>query len=210
MNTFKTMTMAAFVAAFMMAAPAFAEDAKPAVAPAAAPAATPAAPAAAAAATQATPGNLKIAVVDIQALLKDSKAAQDIETQLTTIRKNFQAEVEKEEKTLRDSEKKIMDQRGKISEDELKTKAAEFQKQVAASQKKVQDRKNKLDKALATAIGKLRSQIVKIVAEIGDKSGLDLVLARTDVVIVAKSLDVTAQVLERINAELPTVKVVIE
>ena len=37
---------------------------------------------------------LKIAVVDIQALLKDSKAAKDIESQLSGIRKNFQAEVD--------------------------------------------------------------------------------------------------------------------
>lgn len=154
--------------------------------------------------------NVKMAVVDIQQLLKNSKAAQSIESQLTTIRKNFQTEVEKEEKTLRASEKAILDQKGKISDEELKTKAQAFQEQVNASQKKVQDRKNKLDKALAVAIGKLRSEIVKVVAEIGDKNNLDLVLARTDVVIVAKELDITTQVLDRINSELPSVTVTVE
>ena len=153
---------------------------------------------------------IAIAVVDIQSLLKDSKAAQSVESQLTPIRKNFQTEVDKEEKGLRAAEKKIMDEKPNLSEEELKEKAQGFQKKVAASQKKIQERKNKLDKAVATAIGKLRSEIVKVVAEIGDQKNLDLVLARTDVVIVAKNLDITSEVLERINKDLPTVAVTIE
>ena len=103
-----------------------------------------------------------------------------------------------------------MDEKPKLKEDELKAKAADFQKDVAASQKKIQDKKVKLDKAIATAIGTLRSEIVKDVAEIGEKQNLDLVLARTDVVIVSKTLDITAEVLERINKDLPSVTVVVE
>jgi len=151
--------------------------------------------------------SLNIAVVDIQSLLKNSKAAQSIETQISAMRKSFQAEVEKEEKTLRDKEKAILAEKDKLKEEELKTKAQDFQKQVTASQKKVQDRKTTLDKAIAGALGKLRAEIVKIVAEIGEKKGLDLVLARTDVVIVDKELDITSEVLTRIDAQLPNVKV---
>lgn len=153
---------------------------------------------------------VSLAVVDIQALLKDSKAAQSIESQLGSIRKNFQAEVEKEEKALRAREKEIVEKKDSLKEEELKAEVQEFQKEVSASQKKVQDRKAKLDKALANAIGKLRAEIIKVVAEIGDKENLDLVLARTDVVIVSKNLDITGQVLERINRDLPSVNVVIE
>ncbi len=173
----------------------------PAVAADPAPAAPAAAPAPAAA------KSLNIAVVDIQALLKSSKAAQSIETQLATIRKNFQAEVDKEEKTLKDSEKSILEQKGKLSEADFKTKVTDFQKQVAAGQKKVQDRKATLDKAVAAAIGQLRNEILKVVAEIGEKKNLDMVLARTDVVIVSKTLDITQDVLTRIDTELPSVKV---
>lgn len=153
---------------------------------------------------------VKIAVVDIQSLLKNSKGAQSIESQLATIRKDFQAEVEKEEKALRDAEKAILDQKEKLSEEEFKTKAAEFQKKVAEGQKKIQDRKAKLDKALATAVGKLRGEIVKIVADIGASDKLDLVLARTDVVIVSKDMDITAKVLERVDADLPSIKITVE
>lgn len=153
---------------------------------------------------------LKIAVVDIQALLKDSKAAKEIESQLSGIRKSFQAEVDAEEKSLRAKEKDIMDKKASMKEEELKAKVSEFQKDVATSQKKVQDKKAKLDKAVATAVGTLRSEIVKDVAEIGDKQNLDLVLARTDVVIVSKTLDITQQVLSRLDADLPSVKVTVE
>lgn len=153
---------------------------------------------------------IKIAVVDIQSLLKNSKGAQSIESQLATIRKNFQAEVEKEEKSLRDAEKAIIEQKDKLSEEEFKAKAGDFQKKVAEGQKKIQERKGKLDKALATAVGKLRGEIVKIVADIGAKDKLDLVLARTDVVIVSKELDITAKVLERIDDTLSSIKITVE
>lgn len=192
--------MLAFAAVMALAVPAMAEETRAAAPTAAAATANP---------------NLALAVVDIQQLLRDSKAAQGIESQLTTIRKNFQTEVETDEKALRAKEKEVKDllaaaQKDKTKEEEAKAKVAEFQKQVTDAQKKIQEKKNKLDKAVATAIGKLRAQIVKVVAEIADKKGLDLVLARTDVVIVSKTLDITAEVLERINKDLPSVTVVVE
>ena len=150
---------------------------------------------------------VKIAVVDIQSLLKNSKAAQSIESQIATMRKTFQGEVEKEEKDLRAKENAIVAQKDKLKEDELKAKAQEFQKQVAAGQKKVQDRKATLDKSIADALGTLRAEIVKIVAKIGEDKDLDLVLARTDVVIVNKDMDITADVLKQLDANLPSVKV---
>lgn len=150
---------------------------------------------------------LRIAVVDIQALLKDSKAAKSIEKQISTMRTGFQAEVEKAEKDLRSKEQAILAERDKLSEEQLKTKVEAFQKDVTASQKKVQDRKTALDKSVSEALNKLRGEIVKVVADIGDKQNLDLVLARTDVVIVDKTLDITAEVLKRIDSTLPDVKV---
>lgn len=154
--------------------------------------------------------SLRIAVVDIQALLKDSKAAKSIETQLATIRKNFQAEVDAEEKSLQTKERAIADQKSSLKEDELKAKITAFQKDVAASQKKIQEKKAKLDKGVGEAIGQLRNEIVKDVADIGTKQNLDLVLARTDVVIVSKNLDITQQVLQRLDAELPSVTVKVQ
>lgn len=150
---------------------------------------------------------LRIAVVDIQALLKESKAATSIEKQISKMRTSFQAEVEKAEKDLRTKEQAILAERDKLTEDQLKTKVEAFQKDVGDSQKKVQDRKAALDKSVSEALNKIRGEIVKVVADIGEKQNLDLVLARTDVVIVDKSLDITAEVLKRIDATLPDVKV---
>jgi outer membrane protein len=154
---------------------------------------------------------VSVAVLDLQQLLKTSKGAQNIESQLVTIRKEFQSVVEKEEKTLREAEKAIVDQKGKLSEADFKKKAQEFQTKVAASQKKIQERKNKLDKALGVAVGKLRDQIVKVASDISTKKGFDVVVARSSVVIVPnKDLDITQQVLERVDADLPEIKVSVE
>lgn len=151
--------------------------------------------------------NLSIAVVDVQSLLRDSKAAKDIETQATSIRKNFQAEIAKEQAALRESEKAVLAERGKLKEEEFRKKAENFQKSVNDTEKRVSERRAKLDKALAEALNKLRGKIVEVTATVGEANDIDLVVSRAEVVIVNKGLDITPQVMEKLNEALPSVKV---
>lgn len=174
--------------------PAIAADEKPAAA---------AAPAASAGVHQ----NLSIAVVDVGALMRDSKAANDIENQLKTMRKNFQEEVKKDEESLRAAEKKLAEEAKGLSKEDLLKKRQDFEKKVIDAQKKIQTRRLALDKSLADAINTLRTKVLNIVAREGEKNKYDLVISRTDVVIVAKEIDITGVIMKQLNEELPSVKV---
>ncbi len=167
-------------------------------------------PAAAAAAPAASAGvhqNLSIAVVDVGALMRDSKAANDIENQLKTMRKNFQEEVKKDEESLRAAEKKLAEEAKGLSKEDLLKKRQDFEKKVIDAQKKIQTRRLALDKSLADAINTLRTKVLNIVAREGEKNKYDLVISRTDVVIVAKEIDITGVIMKQLNEELPSVKV---
>ncbi|HEY8964296.1 MAG TPA: OmpH family outer membrane protein [Alphaproteobacteria bacterium] len=157
--------------------------------------------------TQGHTADLNIAVIDIQTLQKQSKAAQSLDGQIASMRKSFQSEVDGEEKKLRDKEKAILAERPKLKEDELKAKADGFQKEVTASQKKLQDRKTSMEKSIADAVAKLRNEIVKITSAIGKDKGLDLVLMRSSTVIVNEKLDITADVLKALDEQMPDVKI---
>ena len=65
----------------------------------------------------------------------------------------------------------------------------------------------KLDTAIGDALNKLRDEIVEIVGDMATKNKYDLVISRADVVIVAKHIDITAEVMGKLNKELSSVKV---
>lgn len=156
--------------------------------------------------TQSVPQQ-KIAVVDVQQLLIDSKAAVSIKEAANNLREDYQKEIQKIEKELKDEEAEIIKSREGMSQEEFMTKRQEFQKDLLEGQQKVADMNKKLDKAVADSLNEVRDEIIQIVADMSSKEKFDLVISRQDVVIVSKDMDITAQVMDALNKKLPKVKV---
>ncbi|PCH99714.1 MAG: outer membrane family protein [Alphaproteobacteria bacterium] len=151
--------------------------------------------------------SVKIAVVDIQQLMGASKAAKSIQSQGKSLRNKFQKKIKKIEDDLKKTEKKLVSLAKGDSQADFEKKKKEFQKKLINGQKEAQELNKKLDKALGNALNKLRDQIVKIVGNISTDNGYDLVISRADVVIVSKKIDITADVMKKLNKKLSTVKV---
>lgn len=149
----------------------------------------------------------KLAVLDMQQLLGESKAGQSIRDQVEKQRNKYQKSIKKHEDDLRGSEKELSKQRQILSKEAFSEKAKDFQKDILDAQKDVNSKKYKLDKAFSEAMGKLREKIIKITAEIAAKEGYDAVLSRQAVVIVSKEVDITADVLKKLNAQVKTISV---
>ncbi len=147
--------------------------------------------------------DVKIAVVDIQRLMTQSKAAQSIQKQLETRRSEFQEGFSKQEGELRDIEKKLVatPEKDRTSEDFMKKKA-EFEKKVAEARQSVQKRRAALEKGAAGAVAALQKEITKVVAKITTKEKYDLVLTRQDVIMAVDTMDITAAVLKDLDASV--------
>lgn len=165
----------------------------------------PAAPAPVAAAS-----GVSIAVVDVQALLNDSDAAMDVKKQAAELRNSYQKEFEELEKKLRGMEKDFVAQKDKLSEEQIVAKRKEFEKQLIDAQMQVKKRKKQLEDAVGKATDALRSKILEIVATMSTQRGYHLVISRNDVVIVSSELDVTREVLDKLNEDLKSIKLEIK
>lgn len=148
---------------------------------------------------------IKIAIVDVQMLLTESKAAQSIQKQVQTEREKLQNEFAGYEQKLRDSEKQLVDKRGEMSPEEFTKQRDEFQKKLQETGGLVQKKKRTLETALVKATGKLRAEILKIVAQMAEKDSYDIVLTRQNIVLVAKEFDISQQVLDTINKEVSNI-----
>jgi outer membrane protein len=150
-----------------------------------------------------------VAVVDVQLILQESAASKSIQKQLEAQRETYQNEISKQEDRLRAVEQELNRQRSVLSPDDFGQKRREFEQQVADVQRTVQARKRVLDQAFNESMTKLRDAVLQIVTEVAGEQKATLVLAKQQVVLAEKSLDLTSAVLDRLNKKIPSVPVTV-
>lgn len=153
---------------------------------------------------------MRVATVDVQQLMVDSKAGKSIQKQLVTQREAIQAEASNLEQSLQAEQKKLMGERGKASEEAFAQKQIDFEKRLLEARSKLQNRGRFLDKAANDSLNELRSHITDIVYNMATEQDIDLVLTRQNVVAAAKTIDITADVLKALDAKVPDIKVNVE
>lgn len=152
----------------------------------------------------------RIAVVDVQSLIGDSKAGKSIQAQINKQRESFKAEFASLEKDLKDMEKKLNEDKSAKDSEEFKAKAKEFETKMINANKLVQQRRQSLEKGAADAVLELRKEIVKVVADVADAEKFTIVISRQDVILAEKDMDITDRVLAILDKKLPDVKVKVE
>src|ERR1700689_3250415 len=85
------------------------------------------APATPAAAPAAAPGNLAVIVVDVQALLQNSKAAKMVRQQIEAKRADYAKEISHQEESLRQERDTLQKQQASLSAEQLNAKGRDFQ-----------------------------------------------------------------------------------
>jgi outer membrane protein len=151
-----------------------------------------------------------IGIVDIQALLRDSKAGKSIQKQMEGLQKTFRDDVAKQEKDLRAADEQLGRQRTVLSQEAFEAKRLELQKEIAQAQGKVQEKKRILDTAFGKAVEQVQNKAVQIIAKVAEQKKLLLVIPRTQVVLAENSMDLTQTVMSDLDKDLTSVKVVLE
>jgi len=153
---------------------------------------------------------VSIAVVDIDKILTESVVATSLQKQVQSERDKLQAEFAGYEQSLRDNEQELIKERPNMTPEEFEKKRDEFQKELQETGSIVQVKKRKLEKAMVVATSRLRNEILKIVAAMAETQKFDVVLSKQNIVLVAKSLDMTDDVMEKINANVQNIPLEIE
>ncbi len=147
------------------------------------------------------------AVIDYQRVFKDARAARAIGDQVDARRQLYQEEIAREEQRLHEADKELARQRSVLSPEAYAERRRGFEQQVAEVQRMVQGRRRQLDQAKAMALNEVRSAMIAIVGELSDVRGFNLVLPTSGVLLFAPQIDLTEEVIGRLDVELPSVKV---
>jgi outer membrane protein len=169
--------------------------------------APPAPPAPAPAAPPAPTPNLTVMVVDVQALLQNSKAAKMVRGQIEQKRNEYTKEISHQEETLRAERDALQRQQATLSPDALNQKGRDFQQKVNDLERNVQGKRQALEKSNGEALSKIQEEMLKIIADIAKQRKSNLVFQRADLVLFDQAFDVTDEVLQKLDEQMPALTV---
>lgn len=149
-----------------------------------------------------------LGIVNIQKIMKDSKAAQSIRTQLQAKQKSFQSELEAKEKALYAEDQALAKEQATAKDKAaFEQKVKEFRTKAASAQRDAQTKKAQLDKAFAGALEQIQTTVVAIVKDVATEKKMNAVVTSSQVLYADGGLDITAEVLKRLDGKLPSVSV---
>lgn len=148
-----------------------------------------------------------IAIVDMQRVLKESIAAQEMRQRVESHREAFQANINRLDESLRAEEQELKRQQAIIAPEAFSKKRREFEDKIADVQRSVQQRIRELDVVLAQATREIERALAPILVALSEERGFDIVMASNQFIFATKSSDITDEVLTRLNEQLPTVSV---
>jgi len=150
---------------------------------------------------------LKIAVVDMERVLRNAVAPKSIREQVKNFRDKYKTEVQKEEALLRQSNQDLAQKQSLLSPDAFKAERRKFEQKVLEVQKKVQQKNLSLQNAQNDAQNKVKIALRDTVLSLSKDRGYSLVLRNAQTIVVADQLDITKDVIAGLNKKLPSIKV---
>lgn len=148
-----------------------------------------------------------LGVVNVAKIMNDSKAATSVRSQLQAKQKSFQTELDAKEKELLAEDQALVKQKDGADKAAFEAKVKAFRQKAAAEQRKVQDKKIQLDKAFSGALEDIQKNVVEVVKQVAVEKKMTMVVTSAQVIYGDASLDITAEVLKRLDAKLPSVAV---
>ena len=150
--------------------------------------------------------DVKIAVVNLQTVLETSVAGKAAQDQLKSQRDKLEADLKQKGNELQELEKRLQRDSMVMSKEtredkerEFRIKASDFQ----ALQKKYRGDLQDLERQL---MGDLQKDISALVSEIGKKEGYQLVISSIGVLYSQPAIDITARLVQELNAAKPAAK----
>ena len=141
----------------------------------------------------------RIGLIDLEGVLRASQGTAKVRDLLDNQRKLFQQEFAEREADLQKTERELMTQRELLSEDAFAERLSQFEADVATIQKEIQYRREAIDVAFQDSQANLRRIALEIVTEVAGEKRLDLVLIKDSALIFLPTLNISDEVLRRLD-----------
>jgi Skp family chaperone for outer membrane proteins len=151
--------------------------------------------------------NTSIAIVDLNLILTDSKAAKNATKQFEEIQKNIEDEIIASDKKMLEERNKLIEQQSVIAPEAFELKATDYEKKLQNYQVEKQNKLRNLEGVLQKARNEILENVKPILEELSKEFGVTVILEKNSVLLSATNMDLTDNVIKKLNKELPKIKV---
>jgi len=149
----------------------------------------------------------KIAILDIEKIAKEAKAVLSIQKLVSKKQDQFQIEINKKQDVLEADQKKIEAKRNILSKEAFDKEQNAFAKKVEDLKEFVAQKQTSLKKASAEAMEKVNDKMKDVVEDIAKEKQITLILPASQVIFSVDGLDITDEVLVKLDKKISKVSV---
>ncbi|HEY1503490.1 MAG TPA: OmpH family outer membrane protein [Stellaceae bacterium] len=147
-----------------------------------------------------------IITVDVQQILRDSLVAKDVQAQMDQRTDRYTKEVTDQENELQKTQEELEKERSTLASDAFNTKMRDFQRSYDALDNRVQATRQALQQSYNDAMTKVENTALQIISDVAAERKANLVVAKAAVLFEAPELDITQEVIKRLDVKLPQVQ----
>lgn len=148
----------------------------------------------------------KMAIVDVQAILRESVAAKSAREQMDVIARKEQATLAEEEKKLRAEDQALQQQRAILTPEVFAQRQQKLQADVRSLQSKSRALRQTLDQGFRRTMDKIQLVLFDELRKLSGELDVNVILPRSQIVIATDDFDITKPALERLNKRLPSIE----
>ena len=152
----------------------------------------------------------RIGLADLNGTLRAADANVKVRELLDTQRKKFQDEFSLVEAELQQTERDLMSKRELLAPEEYDRQIKAFQARVTQLQQDIQRKRQAIDNAYQKAQSDIRAEAFAIITEIAKDKKLDLVLSHDASLISLPHLNISDEVLTRLNERTKNARIEIQ
>ena len=151
--------------------------------------------------------NEKFAYIDIDKIMRQSKAGKSINKQLESLLSKTTKKYKEIEKNLKEDELKITSQKNILDENEYKNKIIELKKKANEYRNERNKDINSFNKKKIEATNKLLNTINPILIEYSNKNSISMIFQKKNIIIGKSELDITDEILKIVDSKINKIKI---
>jgi outer membrane protein len=148
-----------------------------------------------------------VLIVDLPQVLRDTKAAKEVQSAVNQQYSGYAKEVAQQEDELQKGRGELERQRTVLAPDVYNTRARELQQRYDELSKVVQNRQQALQQSYKEAMTKVENAALEVIVDLVKERKANLVVAKQALVFEDESMDITSETIARLDKKLPSVPV---
>lgn len=154
--------------------------------------------------------NTSIAVLDLNKVLVESKAAKKAAEQIDEIAKEIENSLKISDEDLIKEQNKLVEAQTIMAPEAFEAKRKEYEEKVQNYSITRQNKLLSIDRLIENSRNDILNNLKPILEEISETKGITVLLEKSTVLLNAETMDITDEVIKALNKELPKIEVSLE